>query len=201
MAEIADLLRPEDVAAILLMLQSAQQQVLLAQADSSISAQLSSLQVLARVSESNGDITVKRAGQTFTLKVGDSILAGDEVNSDTKPVTLQLATRSSDAGPTVKFSGVVQLGFENPNPVASTKFLLAVIQGPAAVLGASQAHQSVVLSTPAGLFTSAGAGAGFGVNVSAGGSTTLVANGGKQDVSFVFFPLCDADMAGRSTEL
>ena len=109
--------------------------MLLAQADSSISAQLSSLQVLARVSESNGDITVKRAGQTFTIKVGDSILAGDEVNADAKPVTLQLATRSSDAGPTVKFSGVVQLGFETPNPVASTKFLLAVIQGPAAVLG------------------------------------------------------------------
>jgi Ca2+-binding RTX toxin-like protein len=121
----------------------------------------------------------------LTSRWGDSILAGDEVNADAKPVTLQLATRSSDAGPTVKFSGVVQLGFETPNPVASTKFLLAVIQGPAAVLGASQAHQSVVLSTPAGLFSSAGAGAGFGVNVSAGGSTTLVANGGKQDVSFV----------------
>jgi hypothetical protein len=70
LAEIAHLLRPEDVAAILLMLQSAQQPVLLAQADSSISAQLSSLQVLARVSESNGDITVKRAGQTFNIKVG-----------------------------------------------------------------------------------------------------------------------------------
>lgn len=135
LSEIADLLRPEDLAAILLMMQNSQQAVVLAQADGSIPAQVSSLQVLATIAETSGDVTVKRAGQTFVLKVGDSVLAGDEVNAGSKPVTLQLVPRNADAGATVKFSGVVQLGFEIPNPVPTSKILVAVVDGPAAVLG------------------------------------------------------------------
>ena len=88
LAEIADLLRPEDLAAILLMLQGSQQPVILAQADGSIPVQVSNLQVLATVVEMAGEVTVKRANQTFVLKVGESVVVGDEVSAGSNSVTL-----------------------------------------------------------------------------------------------------------------
>lgn len=112
LAQIADLLRPEDLAAILLMLSERAPSVLLAQAAGSIPEQVSNLQALATLV--SGELTVQRAGLTFVLKVGDTVLAGDEVNADAKPVTTQLSAKNAEAGATVKFSGVVQFAFDNP---------------------------------------------------------------------------------------
>ena len=183
LADLADLLRPEDLAAISLLLKGSESAVVLAQADASIPAQVSNLQPLASIA--TGEVTVQRSGLTFILKVGDSVLAGDELNASSKPVTLQLNAKSSELGATVKFSGTVQFGYDNSNAVAGPKVLVSVIEGPVAVLGSNVAQQSVVLATPVGSLTATGAGTGYGVNVSPTGATTLVAAAGNQEVSFL----------------
>ena len=183
--KIAQLLRPEDLAAIMLMLRAADQQVLLAQVDGAIPVQVSNLEPLAKITESSGDVSVKRAGQVLTLKVGDSVLAGDEVMAMAKSVSLQVIGRSGEAGPVVKLSGVVQFSMTATAPDAPSKVLIAVSEGPVAVLGSALAQQSVVVSTPAGSVASSGGGAGYGVSVSDSGVTTLVSTSGRQEVSFV----------------
>lgn len=66
LADLADVLRPEDLAAILLMLNERVPPVLLAQEAGPISAQVSSLQALATLV--SGEVTVQRAGLSLYSK-------------------------------------------------------------------------------------------------------------------------------------
>jgi hypothetical protein len=64
------------------------QPVVLVQANNSIPVNDSSFQPLATVVVRSGDVTDKRTGNTFFIKLRDSILTCDEVNACAKPVTL-----------------------------------------------------------------------------------------------------------------